>query len=86
MKLRLRHREKQLSAMTGGPCTLCYGMPSAVLVQEMEEDPDGPGLRPVGELRLDEQSVDRVTRDLRCCRCGKAVTSTTLLTPLAGTA
>ncbi len=68
-KQRLARLERAVKDFCGRPCTLCWGLPMAVVREEGEDDPDGPGLRRASRSLL-ESDRHRVTDDLRCRRCG----------------
>ena len=68
-KQRLAKLERELRQFARRPCTLCWGDPIAAVEEELETDPDGPGMRSIGRTLL-EPYRDRVTQEFRCRRCG----------------
>ena len=76
MRRRIVELEKAVRELGGRECPLCQGWPWAVVYEEWEPDPDGPGYRRTGRRRV--KDPDRVTDDLRCPRCGTPARKTIL--------
>src|SRR5688572_28858083 len=70
-KARLTRLEKATRSIEGRPCTLCFGDPEAVIVDERVTDPDRPGhVRLTGRRWLLACDAHQVDEHLRCRRCG----------------
>ena len=77
MRQRLAKLERTAMALGARPCPHCRGAPVAVVHEEYENDPHGPGYRRTGRRFVEDEYVrlpEGEDDECRCRHCGASAT------------